>query len=99
MLKTVDRAVTTTMDMEPYLSPAHGLVGVQGSPLQIRGIASVEVELAKGKFSSHVTVDSLTYDAILGKDFLKFNECVIDVRRNILHFETQDITLSLNSPA
>ena len=96
------KQVEATAQSKPELEPgvaAQVLVGVQGSPLQIHGVASVEVELAKEKFSSRVIiVDSLTSEAILGKDFLKANKCVIDVGRNTLHFETRGVTLSFNSP-
>ena len=96
------KQVEATAQSKPELEPgatAQGLVGVQGSPLQIHGAASVEVELAKEKFTSRIiVVDSLTSEAILGKDFLRANKCVIDVGRDTLHFETRGVTLSLNSP-
>ena len=94
----IEATAQTKSKLEPSAT-AQGLVGVQGSPLQIHGVASVEIELAKEKFSSRViVVDSLTSEAILGKDFLKDNRCVVNVGRNTLHFETHGITLPLNSP-
>ena len=77
----------------------HKLVGVQGSPLSVCGIAKVNIDLAGENFEAQVViVDSLTNEAILGKDFLKANQCIIDVSRETLHFKTRGITLSLNSP-
>ena len=75
------------------------LVGVQGTPLSICGIAQVDIDLAGEKFNTQmVVVDSLTNEAILGKDFLRTNRCIIDVSRETLHFDSRGITLSLNSP-
>ena len=77
----------------------HKLVGVQGTPLSVCGIVQVDIDLAGEKFETEmVVVDSLTNEAILGKDFLKANKCIIDVSRETLHFDSRGITLSLNSP-
>ena len=77
----------------------HKLVGVQASPLSVCGVVQVAINLAGEKFETEmVVVDSLTNEAILGKDFLKDNTCIIDVSRETLLFENRGITLSLNSP-
>ena len=76
----------------------HKLVSVQESPLSICGIVQVEIDLAGEKFNTQmVVVDSLMNEAILGKDFLKTNQCIIDVSQKTLHFDGHGITLSLNS--
>ena len=40
-----------------------------------------------------VTVDGLTSDMILGRDFLKQNSCMIDVGKDILHLQDRDVIL------
>ena len=95
-------AVWDKLQQKPELNrdtATHKLVGVQGTPLSICGIAQVDIDLAGEKFNTQmVVVDSLTNEAILGKDFLRTNRCIIDVSRETLHFDSRGITLSLNSP-
>ena len=72
------------------------LVGVEGSPLQVLGVACFNVAFEQQQFNVYFPVaDSLTTEAILGRDFLRDNHCVIDVGRNLIKFETAGITLKL----
>lgn len=41
-------------------------------------------------------MDPLTAEAILGWDFLRSNNCVIDVGKNLITFVTVDATLKLS---
>lgn len=63
-----------------------GLVGVEGTPLDIHGMATVEIGL-RGKLlpSEVVIASSLKAEAILGVDFLEQNGCVINAAKRILH--------------
>ena len=87
---------------KPKLDPcsaADKLSGVQGSPLQLHGKAQVQIEFAKETFDVQViVVESLTTEAILGRDFLVSNNCVVNVGKHLLHFENHRITVSLDSP-
>ena len=72
------------------------LVGVEGYPLTVLGAASFQVVLEQQKLNVYFLVaDSLTTEAILGRDFLRNNHCVIDVGRNLIKFETAGLTLKL----
>ena len=72
------------------------LVGVEGSPLNVLGAAHFNVVLEQQQFDVHFLVaDSLTTEAILGKDFLRDNHCVIDVGRNLVKFEAAGLILKL----
>ena len=72
------------------------LVGVEGSPLTMLGAACFQVVLEQQKFNvDFLVADSLTTEAILGRDFLRNNHCVIDVGRNLIKFETASLTLKL----
>ena len=52
------------------------LVGVQGKPLNLYGSAPVQVQLATEGFSIEVmVVETPTADLILGRDFLRNQEC------------------------
>ena len=72
------------------------LVGVEGSPLKVLGAANVHVVLEQQQFDvCFLVADSLTTEAILGRDFLRDNHCVIDVGRNLIKFDTAGLTLKL----
>ena len=72
------------------------LVVVEGYPLTVLGAASFQVVLEQQKLNDYFLVaDSLTTEAILGRDFLRNNHCVIDVGRNLIKFETAGLTLKL----
>ena len=63
-----------------------GLVGVERTPLDIHGMATVEIGL-RGKLlpSEVVVASSLKAEAILGVDFLERNGCVIHAAKRVLH--------------
>ena len=82
------------------------LVGVEGSPLKVLGMGIFNVVFEQQQFNVNFLVaDSLTTEArvyyvllteaILGRDFLRDNHCVIDVGRNLIKFEIVGITLKL----
>ena len=55
------------------------LVGVEGTPLSVRGEANAEALLGGETFLvSVIVVDQLSSDAILGLDFLKDHQCTIN---------------------
>ena len=75
------------------------LVGVQGSPLQLCGAAEVCLELGGETFPTKVIVaNSLTTDVILGRDFLKAQQCTIELgeTRDVLHFKERGIAVAID---
>ena len=59
------------------------LVGVQGNPLQLLGATRISIMLQEQEFTTDVTVaDALTTDLILGRDFLKAQQCTIQMGKN-----------------
>ena len=55
------------------------LVGVEGTPLHVCGIAQVQISLGGRCFQLQIVIVSgLTADVILGLDFLEANGCTID---------------------
>ena len=57
------------------------LVGVESSPLKVLGMGIFSVVFEQQHFNVNFLVaDSLTIEAILGRDFLRDNHCVIDLR-------------------
>ena len=81
-------------ELERFVT-AQRIVGVQGSSLQVRGTAEVQIGLETERFNAKVViVEKLTtQEAILGKDFLKQNSCVIDVGKGTLYLANRGITL------
>ena len=63
------------------------LVGVEGTPLRVCGVWKVELKLAGEIFQCPVLIArSLTFDAILGLDFLEANHCILKIADHELTF-------------
>ena len=74
-----------------------GLVGVEGTPLDIHGMATVEIVLLGKLLRAEVIVaSSLKAQAILGVDFLERNGCVINAAKRTLHLHGLAIPLQTN---
>ena len=74
------------------------LVGVEGTPLHVCGIAQVQISLGERCFQSQVVIVSgLTADAILVLDFLVANCCTIVQGKKTLHFQDCNMSLSLDT--
>ena len=78
------------------LSPwdGHKLVGVEGSPVSVCGVTTLHLDIAGTIFvSDFVVVDALGVDCIIGLDFLRKFEGVIDLPKNILQFRNVTVPL------
>ena len=76
--------------------PSKKLVGVEGSPLKVIGAVHLSIVLEQQQFNVNFLVaDSLTTEAILGRDFLGDNRCIIDFGKSLIKFETAGVTLNL----
>ena len=78
------------------LSPwdGHKLVGVEGSPVSVCGVTTLHLDIASTTFvSDFVVVDALGVDCIIGLDFLRKFEGVIDLPKNILQFRNVTVPL------
>eukprot|EP00731_Ephydatia_muelleri_P038438 Em0760g4a len=78
------------------LSPwdGHKLVGVEGSPVSVCGVTTLHLDIAGTTFvSDFVVVDALGVDCIIGLDFLRKFEGVIDLPKNILQFRNVTVPL------
>ena len=74
------------------------LVGVDRTPLSTRGSTSVEVVLGGQSFSVPVTiVDDITADIILGIDFLKAENCIVDLGQKTLELPSRKTVLKLQT--
>ena len=76
-----------------------GLVGVDGSSLQVAGTAQLYAYFAGQKFIvSAIVVESLQMPAILGIDFLESNKCVIDTGSKSLQIKGVKQPIPLQQP-
>ena len=84
----VKSAVWTQADpLCRQLTPHTGcrLVGVEGTPLSVRGKTTADVSLGSERFQVPViVVDQLSADVILGLDFLEDHQCTIDIASRVL---------------
>ena len=61
---------------------------VRGAPLPVSGTFTTTLEIANGLYSStFLVVRDLTYDALLGRDFLRANGAVINLKDSTLQLE------------
>jgi len=83
-----DKAVPSNYKQK--LQTANSLVGVDGSPLQLRGTASVKISVGNLTIChTFVIADKITAEAILGMDFLEENKCVLDLHKGELSMKDQ----------
>ena len=89
-----DKVNTRNHPLEPWTG--RRLVGVEGTPLQVCGVSTVELTFAGEVFCCPVLVaGSLTSDAILGLDFLEANRCMLDMAEQKLCFPDREVSVSL----
>ena len=76
------------------------LVGVDGSSLTIHGSAQVDVKLNGKELSANiVVVIPVTVEAILGIDFLKNYNALIDLVKESLHLSSDGGMIHLQEPS
>ena len=72
------------------------LINANGSPITVHGIVTVVITFVDMDFPTQVVVaDGLTAKAILGLDFLKANECVINIKMKLLMLTNWNVALPL----
>ena len=77
----IRKDVWDNVGSEHLLSPWTGprLVGVEGTPLEVHGVATLEISLAgKAFLVDFVVVAVLRTQSILGLDFMENNQCVVN---------------------
>ncbi len=66
-----------------------------GNQVDVKGMTRVMVEIVGIKCITEVIVADIDMDAILGLDFLKANDCQLDISTNTLKIKGQDCELNL----
>jgi len=68
------------------------LVGVEGSPLSVQGVTTLDITLAGIVVRSDILVaNTLSAEAIMGLDFLESNGCVINTGHSVMHLKGKAI--------
>ena len=68
-----------------------------GNPLEVWGSAAMDIEIAGERFHSTMVVTSdLTAEAVLGGDFLRENDCTLEVEKRLLQFVNRGVAIMLN---
>ena len=92
-LNTWKRCASSDILLQP--SPRQ-LVSVTGAPLQVLGTARVALHIQNTPLECDLlVVDGLTTDGILGLDFLRRHQCVIDFQLKTLNFTGTPISIPL----
>ena len=72
------------------------LLGVDGSPLQVKGSVSVQLNFGGHNFiASVVVVKGLTEEAIVGLDFLQKHQCIVNCGQHKLQFSERNLEIPL----
>ncbi len=74
------------------------LVGAQGTPLHLYGSTYIKLELPPEKFQVNVVVaDTPIADVILGRDFLRSQRCVIEMKdsSDVLHVQSRGQSIAI----
>ena len=75
------------------------LANASGDFLQLRGRADIHFSLEGVTFTTEALIaDSLTTDVVLGRNFLRAEECTIEMKRpnDVLHFHKSGIVVELS---
>ena len=81
---------------EQQLSPRTGprLVGVEGTPLEVHGVATLEVFMAGKSFVvDFVVVAILRAQSILGLNVLESHQCVVNTGQKTLHLKDRAVPM------
>ena len=81
---------------EHQLSPWTGprLVGVEGTTLEVHGVATLEISLVGKPFLvDFVVVAVLRTQSILGLDFMEINQCVVNAGQKTLHLKALGVPM------
>ena len=88
--------VWNNVDGEQQFSPWTGprLVGVEGTPLEVHGVATLEMIMAGESFLvDFVVVAILRAQLILGLDFLESHQCVVNTGQKTLHLKDRAVPM------
>ncbi|CAC5426549.1 unnamed protein product [Mytilus coruscus] len=78
----------------PHLSATKSQIkSACGNYLNLRGKGNFKLDFGTERFTSEAVVTELQVDGILGLDFMKKNNCLVDVSENILHFDNFKVPL------
>ena len=66
-----------------------------GSQIEVKGKATVIIEICGVQCVTEIVVADIDMDAILGLDFLKANSCRLDIENNTLKIKSKSCKLSL----
>ena len=86
----------TGAELKQYTGP--DLVGADGSPIPVRGSASVTIKLGSGNFEAEVViVDHLLAEALLGLDFLERNDGTIQTKRRAMSLKNGAVIVPIHT--
>ena len=67
-------------------------IGANGLPLKVMGQVNIDVSLGRFRAAhTFIVVKDLTFECILGVDFLRSNKAVMDFRTNTLHLGNESV--------
>ena len=90
-----DALTPTRAPLKPWTG--NPLVGVTGDPLDVWGMTTVEIEIAGEQFHTPMVIASgLTAEAILGGDFLRDNQCSLEIGSRVLRFVNRGVAITLD---
>ena len=89
-----------SIDDRPELqAPSNHLVSADGSPFQVLGEANFNIQIGSHIFSQLTVVAKISDEGILGMDFLKTHEILLDFQANKLITKDENIqTQSKSGP-
>ena len=71
------------------------IMSANGTPLSVRGKSEFNFTIDKKTYHNDAVVTDIKVDGILGLDFLKANNCTIDMSKEVLNINGKDIRMSI----
>ncbi|XP_064475696.1 uncharacterized protein LOC135389590 [Ornithodoros turicata] len=81
-------------DLMLYTASVQELRTVAGDVIPVEGVAAVSLTIAGQEFRHALYVADIVDQCILGFDFMKDHQCILDLREGTLHLGTRQLVLS-----
>ena len=80
-----------------FTGPDGSLKGLGGQRIEVLGTTTLQMSIGETTMRQHLWVARIKEDCILGADFLRKQDCVIDYPQNILRIGNSDVPMHVDT--
>ena len=86
-----------TKEVKHFAGPDGSLKGLDGRQIEVFGTTTLQMSIGETTVRQHVWVARIKEDCLLGADFLRKQDCVIDYPQNILRIGNSDVPMHVDT--